>query len=69
MEKNEIVVENFADAETLMEVLLHNGYVVMISKEESLWIINYIWSINDANKNDVVFMRREEFEEKFFSRE
>lgn len=67
MFKHEIAVNNFADAETLMEVLINNGYVVLLSKEEKLWIINYIWSENDANRNDVVFMRKDEYEEKLFS--
>jgi len=66
MFKHEIAVDNFADAETLLEVLINNGYVVLLSKEEKLWIINYIWSENNADRNDVVFMSREEYEDEIF---
>ena len=66
MFKHEIAVHNFADAETLLEVLINNGYVVLLSKEENLWIINYIWSENNANRNDVVFMSRDEYEDIIF---
>lgn len=67
MFKHEIAVHNFADAETLLEVLINNGYVVLLSKEENLWIINYIWSENNANRNDVVFMSRDEYEDIIFN--
>ena len=66
---NEIAVKSFADAETLAEILLNEGYVVMISKEEKLYIINYLWSPSDANRNDVCFMDRGEMEELIFNKE
>ena len=64
---NEIAVKSFANAETLAEILLDEGYVVMISKEEKLYIVNYLWSPNDANRNDVCFMDRGEMEEIIFN--
>lgn len=65
---NEIAVHNFSSAKRLAEELLENGYVVMISKEESLFIVNYIWSQNDANRNDVCFQSREEIEDIIFNK-
>ena len=67
--KNEIAVKNYADALTLAETLLDNGYVVMISREERLYIINYIWShnYNEANRNDVCFQSREAVEDFLFN--
>lgn len=44
------------------KALLNEHYVVMLSYEESLLIINYEWS-HLSNRNDVVFMSREEYEE------
>jgi len=56
---NEIATHSYSDALSLAEILLNNGYVVMISKEEQLYIVNYIWSSRDANRNDVCFQSRE----------
>ena len=63
---NEIAVDNLADAITIQEVLLKQDYVVMISKEEQLYIINYIWSSHNADRNDVCFQDREIVEEFIF---
>lgn len=65
---NEIACHSYTDALSLAEILLNNGYVVMISKEEKLFIVNYVWSCGDANRNDVIFLGREEFEDEWFER-
>ena len=67
--KNEIALHSFEDAVAIAKVLLDNGYVTMISKEEKLYIVNYIWSAEDANRNDVAFMDRVELEEIIFNDE
>ena len=64
---NEIVVKSFANAETLAELLLDEGYVVMISKEEKFYVVNYIWSPRYANRNDVCFQSRENVEDFIFN--
>lgn len=66
---NEIAVKSFANAETLAELLLDEGYVVMISREENLYIVNYVWSPNYANRNDVCFQSREDVEDFIFNSE
>ena len=50
------------------KALLDEHYVVLLSYEEDLLILNYEWSPN-ANRNNVIFMRRDEFEEEFFEHE
>lgn len=50
--------------ETVRQMLTSGHYVVMLSREEQFWIVNYLYS-DLCNRNDVVFMSREEFEEKF----
>lgn len=50
--------------ETVRQLLTEGNYVVMLSREEQFWIVNYIYS-DRCDRNDAVFMRREEFEEKF----
>ena len=63
---NEIAVDNFMDALNLMETLVKQGYVTMISQEENLYIINYIYSRN-CNRNNVVFQSKEIIEEELFN--
>ena len=63
----EIAFRSYSDALTVAEVLLQNEYVVMISREENLYIINYLWSPHDADRNDVVFNSREEVEDFIFN--
>ena len=61
----ELTCKSFTKATTFADLLLEEGYVVMISREEDLYIINYIWSEMDANRNDVVFMDRCDFDMDF----
>ena len=59
--KQEIACGSYEDAAAIQKVLLENGYCVMVSREEQLWIVNYIWSPT-ADRNDVIFASREEYE-------
>ena len=65
---NEIACQNFDDARILAETLIRNGYVVMISAEERLYIVNYIWSYNNADRNTICFQNREEVEDFIYNR-
>lgn len=65
--RNEIAVKNFDDALKFVDILLANEYVIMISKEENLYIINYIWSVRGSDRNDVCFQDREAVEEFIFN--
>ena len=67
MNTKEVAVHSYSDALSLAEILLDNDYVVMISKEEKLWIVSYIWSPTGANRNDVVFMSKDEYEDILFN--
>ena len=66
---NEIAVSNFDDAMKMTNILLANDYVVAISREEKLYIINYVWSPNGADRNDVCFQSREIVEDFIFNNE
>jgi len=57
----EIACLKFEDAVALQKILLENDYVVMLSREEQLWIVNYLWSPT-ANRNDVIFADRGSYE-------
>lgn len=50
--------------ETVRQMLTSGHYVVMLSREEQFWTVNYVYS-DLCNRNDVVFMSREDFEEDY----
>ena len=66
MLKNELAFKDRNAAFRVADMLIDEDYVVMISKEEDLIIVNYEWSEHNSDRNDVVFMRRDEFEEQYF---
>lgn len=61
----ELVFYSIEDATDVASKLLKNGYVTMLSAEGDFYVVNAIWSSNDADRNDVVFMSREEFDEEY----
>lgn len=61
--KNELAFTNHDSALAVAKALLEEEYVVLLSKEEDLIIINYEWVAN-ANRNGVVFISQDEFFEK-----
>ena len=61
----ELVFYTIEDASDVASKLLKNGYVTMLSAEGDFYVVNAIWSANDADRNDVVFMSREEFDEEY----
>lgn len=64
-----LVVDNVEDAFTIAKILIENNNAVLITREEKLWCINWIWcSHGEANRNDVIFTSKEEYEY-FFDRE
>ena len=65
MSEFNVAVHEYEDAALLAHILIDNDYVVMISREEDLFVVSAIWSERHADRNDVVFMDRCTFEEKY----
>ena len=59
--KNEIAFKDKNNAFAVAEIILEEENVIMLSKEESLYILNFEYSQN-SDRNDVVFMDRYEFD-------
>ena len=57
---NELSVNTFEEAMAIQKILVNNDYAVMITKEENLYIVNYVWS-SLSDRNDVVFRNRSDF--------
>lgn len=65
---NEIAIKDKDVALTMAEMLISEGYCVMLSREEELYIINYEWTPSaPSDRNDVIFLSREKFEDEFFA--
>lgn len=63
----ELIFHDFDSCSSVAETLLEEGYVLLLSREDSLYVLNYIWTKeNYADRNDVVFMDRAEFECRFY---
>ena len=62
--KNELVFNSCENCMTVAKILLEEGFVVMLSREEDLWILNFVYS-EHSDRNDVVFMSQDEFGNKY----
>ena len=60
--KNEIVCKNIELGMKLAEMLLQEDYVVMLSREDNFLVINFLYA-DGADRNDVVLMSRDEYDE------
>lgn len=58
----ELAFRNHQRALEVAEYLLEENYIVMLSKEEQLIIVNFLWAPY-ADRSDAVFVRVEDFEE------
>lgn len=65
--KNELAFKSCDNCMQVARILVEENQVVMISKEENLWILNFEYSHN-SDRNDVVFMSKEEFYEQLEER-
>ena len=63
--RDEIAVSDKEVALKIVDLLVDQDYVVMLSREEDLYIINYLYS-KYSDRNDVVFIDREEFDMKYY---
>lgn len=61
--KNEIAFKNHSRGLGVAKALLDEGNVVMLSYEEEFLILNWEFSEHGADRNDMVLMRRDEFED------
>ena len=61
--ENELTFTDYERGFDVAKALLDEGYIVMLSYEEEFLILNYEFSEHGADRNDVILMRRDEFEE------
>ena len=61
----EIALDTYEDAVATAEILLRNNYVVMLSREDAIFIVNAVFAVYGGDRNDVVFMSREYFDDTY----
>ncbi len=59
--RNEIALHDKETALKIANILVDEDCVVMISREEDLYIVNYLYA-QYSDRNYVVFMDRDEFD-------
>lgn len=70
LENDELSVNDFEDACTMAKILLKNGNAVMLTTEEDLFIVNWVWCESGyADRNEVVFRDRASVEDEMFEDE
>lgn len=62
LEQEALAFHSFEEAAAVQKVLLENGYCVMMSREEHLWLLNWVWTEQFADRNDVIFINRAQYE-------
>ena len=63
-QRNELSFHNHEDAMKVAQILIKEHYVILLSREEDLIILNWEYS-HLSNRNDVVFMSVDEFDEDY----
>ena len=67
LENEGISVHSYEDACSLSKILLDNGNAVMITEEENLFIVNWVWCDSGyPDRNEVVFRNRADVESEMF---
>lgn len=61
----EIALDTYEDAVATAEILLRNNYVVMLSREDAMFIVNAVFAFYGGDRNDAVFMSREYFDDTY----
>lgn len=59
---HELVFVSMEAAFKVAELLLSECYVVMLSREDEFFVLNYEYS-EHCDRNDVIFMSEEQYEE------
>ena len=57
-----LTFSTYEEAATVQKILIDNGYCTLMGREEQLWTLNWIWTTPGADRNDVIFAERQEYE-------
>lgn len=60
----ELALDTYEDAVATAEILLRNNYVVMLSREAEMYIVNAVFAAY-GDRHDTVFMSRDYFDDTY----
>lgn len=62
LEQDALTFNSYREAAAVQKILLNNGYCTMMSREEDLWLLNWVWTPQLADRNGVIFIDRATYE-------
>ena len=62
LDSDALTFSTFEEAAAVQKILIENGYCVLMSREEHLWLLNWVWTSTPADRNEVIFISREVYE-------
>ena len=62
LDSDALTFSTFEEAAAVQKILVENGYCVLMSREEHLWLLNWVWTSTPADRNEVIFISREVYE-------
>ena len=62
LEQDSLTFESYEDTAAVQKILIENGYCTMMSREEHLWLLHWVWTEKFADRNGVIFVNRAEYE-------
>ena len=65
IEQQGLLFNSYAEATEVQKILLENEYCTMISKEDDLWLLNWVWS-PCANRRGVIFIDSDHFDDEWY---
>lgn len=66
MYDEELVFTKRENALVAADILMDEGYAILLTREEQFTVLNFKRTFPDSDRNQVVFMLRDQFEEEFF---
>jgi len=62
LEQDALAFHDYESAATVQKILLEQGLCVMMSREENLWMLNWVWTEIPSDRNGVIFINRAGYE-------
>ena len=62
LEQDALTFRDYESAAKVQKILLEQDFCVMMSREEDLWLLNWVWTETPSDRNEVIFINRSEYE-------
>ena len=62
LEQDALAFHSYENAIVVQKALIEEGFCVMMSREENLWMLNWVWTETPADRNGVIFINRGDYE-------